>query len=354
MASAEEKRRCRTVPDRFPSANNQHMVLGRKGMTTPVRVQQSIRQLETKGLTHTQIAREPGVSRTTVVKYATRDYSPVPPTGGTASRSLVAGEYARKADEWLEADRRMPRKQRHTARRVHERLVEACGFEGSYSSAQRWVKRWRQRHRDEAEGFSELEWAPGSAQVDFGQALAVIAGVERTVHFLVVSFPYSNMRYVAALPGETAECVCHGLNKVFSHAGMVPRVLVFDNATGVGHRRADRDLALIDFQHIPLSPFEFPFEVLELGIGAELLVELLPADRGRLVQVVDALGQPPVDVNSHRLFQRRDHLEIDRYRIIPQHIHIFGTEPHPIVHYLAFSVREDSGSTSRSGTFRER
>ena len=165
-------------------------------MTTPVRIQQSIRQLETKGLTHTQIARELGVSRTTVVKYATRDYSPVPPTGGTASRSLVAGEYARKADEWLEADRRMPRKQRHTARRVHERLVEECGFEGSYSSVQRWVKRWRQRHRGEAEGFSELEWAPGSAQVDFGQALAVVAGVERTVHFLVVSFPYSNMRYV--------------------------------------------------------------------------------------------------------------------------------------------------------------
>lgn len=38
-------------------------------MTTPVRIQQSIRQLETKGLTHTQIARELGVSRTTVVKY---------------------------------------------------------------------------------------------------------------------------------------------------------------------------------------------------------------------------------------------------------------------------------------------
>ena len=81
MSSTEEKRRCRTVPDRFPSANNQHMVLGRKGMTTPVRVQQSIRQLETKGLTHARIARELGVSRTTVVKYATRDYSPVPSTG---------------------------------------------------------------------------------------------------------------------------------------------------------------------------------------------------------------------------------------------------------------------------------
>ena len=193
MSSAEEKRRCRTVPDRFPSANNQHMVLGRKGMTTPVRVQQSIRQLETKCLTHTQIVRELGVSRTTVVKYATRDYSPVPPTGETASRSLVAGEYARKADEWLEAERSMPHKPRHTARRAHERLVEECGFEGSYSSAQRWVKRWRQRHRGEAEGFSEMEWAPGNAQVDFGQALTVVAGVERTVHSLVISFPYSNV-----------------------------------------------------------------------------------------------------------------------------------------------------------------
>ena len=101
-------------------------------MTTPVRVQQSIRQLETKGLTHTQIAKELGVSRTTVVKYATRDYSPTPTAGREGSRSLVVGEYARKADEWLEADLRMPRKQRHTARRVHERLVDECGFEGSY------------------------------------------------------------------------------------------------------------------------------------------------------------------------------------------------------------------------------
>ena len=67
-------------------------------MTTPVRVQQSIRQLETKGLTHAQIARELGVSRTTVVKYASRDYSPVPAAGREGSRSLVVGRYARRAD----------------------------------------------------------------------------------------------------------------------------------------------------------------------------------------------------------------------------------------------------------------
>ena len=106
----------------------------------------------TSGKTHAQIARELGVSRATVARYATRDYSPAPPSGGRGTRSLMTGEYARKAGEWLEGDLRMPRKQRHTARRVHERLVDECGFEGSYSSVQRWVKQWRERHRDESEG----------------------------------------------------------------------------------------------------------------------------------------------------------------------------------------------------------
>lgn len=47
-------------------------------MTTPVRIQQRIRQLEGQGLSHTRIARELGVSRTTVIKYVSRDYSPSP------------------------------------------------------------------------------------------------------------------------------------------------------------------------------------------------------------------------------------------------------------------------------------
>lgn len=91
----------------------------------------------------------------------------------------------------------------------------------------------------ESDGFAELEWAPGSARVDFGQAGAVVAGVERVARFLVVSFPYSNMRWVVALPGETSECVCQGLLWIFERMGMAPRVVVFDNATGVGHRRPD-------------------------------------------------------------------------------------------------------------------
>lgn len=209
-------------------------------MTTPVCVRRRIRQLDRQGLSHKEISRRLGVSRATVARYANQgDYSPRPSNAVLPGRSLVDDGYAAIVDGWPADDLRMPVKQRHTATRVYERLVAERGFTGSYSSVQRWVKRWRQEHRAQSDGFAELEWAPGSAQVDFGRAGAVVAGVERVVRFLVVSFPYSNMRWVAALPGGTAECVCQGLLEVFERTGMAPKVVVFDNATGVGRRNSD-------------------------------------------------------------------------------------------------------------------
>jgi hypothetical protein len=74
------------------------------------------------------------------------------------------------------------------------------------------------------------------AQVDFGQARAVIAGVMQLLHVLVVTFPFSNMRYAQAYLGETAECVCHGLRTIFEHVGGAARELIFDNATSAGRR----------------------------------------------------------------------------------------------------------------------
>ena len=139
-------------------------------MTAPVCVRRRIRQLDRQGLSHREISRKLGVSRTTVARYANHgDYSPKPLGSGHAGRSLVDAGYSAVVDGWPAADLRMPVKQRHTATRVYERLVAECGFTGSYSSVQRWVKRWRREHRMESDGFAELEWAPGSAQVDFTQ-----------------------------------------------------------------------------------------------------------------------------------------------------------------------------------------
>lgn len=122
----------------------------------------------------------------------------------------------------------MPRKQRHTAQRIHDRLVTETDYDGEW----RYVRRWRQANRTPSDGYAELEWAPGTARVDFGVARAEIAGEWVEDHCLVVTFPHSDMRYVASMPGENAECLCHGLLSVFGHVGGVPPVLVLGNATG--------------------------------------------------------------------------------------------------------------------------
>ena len=204
-------------------------------MTVPTPIQQRIRILDARGVSWRRISKEVGVSRQTVRKYAQlEDCSPEPPARPAAVSKL--DPYKPLIGKWLEADRFMPRKQRHTARRVYDRLVEEQGFDGSYQIVQRYVKRWRQEHRLPGDGYLELEWSPGVMQADFGLAQAVVAGSRTDVHCLVASFPYSNMRYAVALPGENAECVCEGLLEVFEQIGAVPPVLVLDNATGAAHR----------------------------------------------------------------------------------------------------------------------
>lgn len=129
---------------------------------------------------------------------------------------------------------------------MHDRLLAETDYDGEYSTTMRYVHRWREANRGvpDREGYVRLEWAAGSMQVDFGVARARIAGEMADVHCLVVSLPYSNMRLCVALPGENAECLCHGLMLVFEHIGGVPPVIVMDNATGAGRRNAKGEVAL--------------------------------------------------------------------------------------------------------------
>ena len=213
-------------------------------MTKPVSIQQRIRILDAQGVSWREIARRLGVSRDTVRKYAIMEDCSPKPAAGKGRRSLIDA-HSGTVDSWLSADRLMPRKQRHTARRVYARLVEEEGFKGSYLSVQRYVRKWREEHRPDDDGYLGLDWHGGVMQVDFGEAVATIGGSDVKIHCLVATFPHSNMRYVAAMPGENAECVCEGLAQIFDHIGMAPRVLVPGNATGAGHRVAWNKAAVV-------------------------------------------------------------------------------------------------------------
>lgn len=147
-------------------------------------------------------------------------------------------------DEWLAEDQRMRFKQRHTAKRIHQRLCKehAGEYDCSYPLVQRYVKAKKVAQR-QMDGFLELVWAPGEAQADFGEAEVMEAGVRKTIKYLTLSFPYSNAGFTQVFEGETAECVAQGLQDIFGYLGGVPRRIVFDNATGVG-RKIQQHVAL--------------------------------------------------------------------------------------------------------------
>src|SRR5437879_9056436 len=83
----------------------------------------------------------------------------------------------------------------------------------------------RLRHR---EVFVPLRHDPGHAQVDFGEALAEIAGVECKIHFFAMDLPHSDACFAQAYPAETAEAFCEGHNAAFSFFGKVPRSILYD------------------------------------------------------------------------------------------------------------------------------
>lgn len=126
----------------------------------------------------------------------------------------------------LTEDKGRPKKQQHTAKRIFERLRDEHGFTGGITIVKDYVAGWRQRAQ---EMFVPLAHPPGHAQVDFGEALGIIGGVERKIHFFAFDLPHSDACFVAAYPAETTEAFCEGHVQAFTFFGGVPRSILYDN-----------------------------------------------------------------------------------------------------------------------------
>ena len=199
-----------------------------------------IKELQRQGRGPQEIASRLNLNRKTVAKYMRIEDFDGALSGKKASVSKL-DHWKPKIDEWLAEDRRMRFKQRHTAKRVHERLLAEYpgAYRCSYPLVQRYLKE-KKRERGAERGYLELVWPPGEAQADFGEADVVEGGVRRATKYLCLSFPHSNGGFVQTFGGETAECVCQGLGAIFHHIGGVPRRIVFDNASGIGRRVRDK------------------------------------------------------------------------------------------------------------------
>jgi transposase len=177
------------------------------------------------GASQRAVAREFGISRKSVRKMVSFS---VPP--GYRRQQAVKRP---KLDPWMgvidaiiEEDKARPAKQRHTAKRVFDRLREEHQFTGGYTIVKDYLRSAAQRSR---EMFIPLVHPAGEAQADFGEALAVIGGVERKAHHLVVDLPHSDDCFVMAFPAETTEAFLEGHVKAFAYFGGVPTRILYDN-----------------------------------------------------------------------------------------------------------------------------
>jgi transposase len=183
------------------------------------------RRVLVEGVSKRQILRETGMHWRTLEKILCHRQPPgyrrtEPP------KKPTIGPHLPKIKAILATDQSLPKKQRHTAKRIWQRLAAEDGFEGGYTTVKDAVRQQRRRHQ---EVFVPLVHRPGEAQVDFGFALARIYGVLRKVAFFVMALPYSDALFVMAFERECTETFWEGHVRAFEFFGGVPTRISYDN-----------------------------------------------------------------------------------------------------------------------------
>ena len=180
-----------------------------------------------EGMSAREAARVYGLHRDTVRKMLKYSVPPGYQRDRPPSRPKL-DPYKGVIDQILEEDQGVPKKQRHTAKRIYERLRDEHGFPGKYTIVKDYVRERRRRTR---EMFVPLSHPPGHAQCDYGEARVIIGGVERKAHYFALDLPHSDGCYVKAYPAETTESFCDGHVSAFAFLGGVPQSILYDNTT---------------------------------------------------------------------------------------------------------------------------
>ena len=214
-----------------------------------------------EGKSRRAVAREFGLARKTIGKML--EYS-VPP-GYQRQKPVLRpklGPWLGVIDAILEDDKQRPHKQRHTAKRIFDRLRAEYAFTGGYTIVKDYV---RSSKIGGQEMFVPLSHAPGEAQADFGEALVVIAGVEQKAHFMAFDLPHSDDCFVQAFPAETTEAFLEAHVRAFEYFGGVPSRILYDNTKlavarilGDGQRQKTRAFSELQSHYLFAEKFGRP------------------------------------------------------------------------------------------------
>lgn len=176
------------------------------------------------------IAKLLGISRTTVKKYC--DGAQVPwERSGTSGRNpyVVTDDVIHFIRSCFEEDEQENiNKQKHTARRIYDRLVDECGFTGGESTIRQVVASLREKR---AKVFVPLSYEPGEAvQIDWGEATIYLRGKKVKINLFCMRQCYSADIFVKGFHRQNEESFLEGNVNGFEHFEGVPSKVIFDNA----------------------------------------------------------------------------------------------------------------------------
>lgn len=186
---------------------------------------------EREGLSARKIASELGIARNTVRKYLLEGEMPTILNRKEAYSNRTHSDEVLRVipviDEWLKQDESVWKKQRHTAVRIYQRLVDEYGFTGSSSNIRKVVRTRRPVVR---EAFIPLQFQLGHQfQFDWGEADVTIQGQSMRVYLFCVQLSASRKKFVRAYLHERQEAFLDGFVRAFKYFGGVPAEGLFDN-----------------------------------------------------------------------------------------------------------------------------
>jgi len=180
-----------------------------------------------------KICREFGYARKTVRKAVREQDGGAPAYRLSKPRPRPAStpevfEYVR---EILVADKKAPRKQRHTARRIFKRMCqEKPDWQIAESTLRGVVRQVRQGLRERPEVTIPLSFDPGEeAQVDFGEAWVTMMGEQVKAYLALVTLCYSRRVFIMGFPSPNQEAFLEAQMRAFRHFGGVTGRVAYDN-----------------------------------------------------------------------------------------------------------------------------
>jgi transposase len=217
--------------------------------------------VQVDGMSIRAAAHEFGLARKTIRKMLQFSLPPGYERKKPAARPKL-GPWLGVIDHILVDDQTQPKKQRHTAKRIWDRLKAEHAFGGGYTVVKDYVRQARLRHK---EVFVPLAHPPGDAQADFGEALVVIGGIEQKAHFQCMDLPHSDDCFVVAFPAENTESFLEGHTQAFAYFGGVPRTILYDNTriavkeiTGDGERKPTEAFSGLQSHYLFAAKFGRP------------------------------------------------------------------------------------------------